>query len=800
MNILNTQRWLFVTNLVFFISIAGVSQELADPPIIAKFRSYSAKAFQEKLFLHTDKEFYTAGEILWFKIYAVDGAFHRPSEFSKIAYIEVLDEKNEPVLQNIVALVPHESNGSFYIPTSFNTGFYTIRAYTGWMKNFDTAYFFEKRITIVNTLKISPPVAKRDVEMTPDVRFFPEGGYLVNGINSTVGFTVTNLNGGINNCNGFIIGKNNDTILSFAPSKFGIGKFEMTPLPGNDYKAVVILPTGKQISAELPVVYNNGYVMKVTENEHNQFVVIVYRKTGQVSATNEPMLLAVHNKQVLKYAGKNILTSDDSTVFVVDKRRLGQGVVHFTVFNSNDKPVCERLCFIKPVLNTFSSMKAEKTEYDNREKVNMTIEVTGNGLYDLSASVFQIDSFQQEDRMNIISYLWLCSDLSGTVESPEYYFSDDVAAPQAADNLMLTHGWRRFKWEKVLNNDSNSFIKYLPETRGHLVSGNVIDSKTNKPAENILSLLSVSGHPFGFYTSESDKEGLVQFEVKNFYGNHQLTAVAGKAEDSIYRIDIIKPFAQASSYRKYTPFILTEDIKDLLLQKSIGMQVQNIYSGDSNRIFSEPVVRDTLPFYSLGETSYVLDQYKRFTTMEEVLREYVAGVNVTVRNGRRMIKVYNPFMHDYYNESPLVMIDGVPLSNPHAIFSYDPLKARKLDVSLNRYALGKAAFSGIISFSTYNGTFDAFELDPEVVGVDYNGLQLRREFYSPKYETQQQIDSRLPDLRNTLLWAPDIVIGKEGKTSLQFYSSDRSGKFVIVLQGIGSNGDPVSSVKTFSVR
>ena len=93
MNILNTQRWLFVTNLVFFISIAGVSQELADPPIIAKFRSYSAKAFQEKLFLHTDKEFYTAGEILWFKIYAVDGAFHKPSEFSKIAYIEVLDEK-----------------------------------------------------------------------------------------------------------------------------------------------------------------------------------------------------------------------------------------------------------------------------------------------------------------------------------------------------------------------------------------------------------------------------------------------------------------------------------------------------------------------------------------------------------------------------------------------------------------------------------------------------------------------------------------------------------------------------------
>src|SRR4030095_11496195 len=332
MNIPDTWRWLFVTTLIFFISIVSVSQELADPPIIAKFRSYSAKAFQEKLFLHTDKDFYTAGEILWFKIYAVDGAFHKPSDLSKVAYIEVLDEKNEPVLQNMVSLVPHENNGSFYIPTSFNTGFYTIRAYTGWMKNFDTAYFFEKKITIVNTLKISPAVTKRDVEMTPVVRFFPEGGYLVNGINSTVGFTVTDLNGGINNCHGFIIGKNNDTILSFAPSKFGIGKFEMTPLPGNNYKAVVILPTGKQILADLPEVYTNCYVMKVTENEPSQFVVVVYRRTEQASAPNEQMLLVVHNKQVLKYAGKNILNSVDSTVFVVDKRRLGQGVVHFTVF------------------------------------------------------------------------------------------------------------------------------------------------------------------------------------------------------------------------------------------------------------------------------------------------------------------------------------------------------------------------------------------------------------------------------------------------------------------------------------
>jgi hypothetical protein len=186
--------------------------------------------------------------------------------------------------------------------------------------------------------------------------------------------------------------------------------------------------------------------------------------------------------------------------------------------------------------------------------------------------------------------------------------------------------------------------------------------------------------------------------------------------------------------------------------------------------------------------------------MEEVLREYVAGVNVAVRGGTKMIKVFNPFMHNFYSEGPLVMIDGVPLANPHAIFSYDPLKVKKLDLVLNRYVFGNALFSGVVSYSTYNGTFDAFELDPEVVGVDYNGLQLQREFYAPVYETKEQIASRLPDLRTTLLWKPDITIGKEGRISLQFYSSDRSGEYVFVLQGINSNGEPVFSFTTFSVK
>ena len=76
-----------------------LSQQTMPSSIVDQFRNYSAKAVQEKLFLHTDKECYVAGEILWFKIYYTDGSYHKPMALSKVVYTEILNEKNEAVLQ-----------------------------------------------------------------------------------------------------------------------------------------------------------------------------------------------------------------------------------------------------------------------------------------------------------------------------------------------------------------------------------------------------------------------------------------------------------------------------------------------------------------------------------------------------------------------------------------------------------------------------------------------------------------------------------------------------------------------------
>jgi uncharacterized protein YfaS (alpha-2-macroglobulin family) len=77
---------------------------------------------------------------------------------------------------------------------------------------------------------------------------------------------------------------------------------------------------------------------------------------------------------------------------------------------------------------------------------------------------------------------------------------------------------------------------------------------------------------------------------------------------------------------------------------------------------------------------------------------------------------------------------------------------------------------------------------------------LQREFYSPAYENPEQVNSRLPDFRTLLYWAPDLKTDASGKQALSFYSSDLPGRYAIIVQGISSDGRSGSKVSYFDVR
>ncbi|UHG92425.1 hypothetical protein [Spirosoma oryzicola] len=772
-------------------SAAGVST------ITQSFDTYRQQTLQEKLFLHVDQAVHFTGETVWFKLFYVDGSFHKSLAISKVAYVELLDKDQKPVLQTKVDLSAGTRNGSLFLPSSVLSGNYVLRAYTSWMRNFSPAYFFEQPLTIINPFRpLEPPTLKE----TPKhiVQLFPEGGHLVQDLPSKVAFSVTDATGHSLTANGWLLTAQNDTITRFSTHKFGIGSFSFTPSGTTTYRVVISDGKGKFMTQALPAIQERGYTMRVAEADGNRLNVTVYSTLSAASA----VYLFAHTRQQIKAA--EMRSFQRETTFTLDKNALGEGISHLTIFDAAHKPVCERLYFKRPAHPLAIDLKTDQRQYAYRTKVTLdaTVQASANvqNQADLSVAVYRVDSLAAFKAPDILSYLWLSSDLQGSVESPDYYFQPETADVQlAADNLMLTHGWRRFKWETVLAAKSQSVrFPFVPDYNSLLVQGRVTNPSSNAAVPNVLTYLSIPGKPVRLFVSKSDSAGRIRFEMRDFYGQKQLI-VQTNPTDSLYHLTIDSPFADQPSTTPLPDLLLDEQKGESIQNRSVAMQVQNTFWGDQSLRYRYPTV-DSTAFYSEGRESYLLDAYTRFPTMEDILREYVLGVQPRKRQGHFRLIVPNAPYREFFEESPLVLIDGVPVFDMDKVMAFSPLKVQKLDVVTNRYFMGPATFHGIISFMTYKGDLAGFPLDTRLLKLDYDGLQLQREFYAPRYSTPKQQESRLPDGRTLLYWNPALRPNEQGKSQVDFYTSDLAGSYLIEVNGLSGNGNAGFQRLLFEVK
>lgn len=766
--------------------------------IVQHFDAYRSQALQEKLYLHLDRPFYACGETMWFKIYNTDGALHQPMSLSKVAYVEVLDATMKPVLQGKIALKDGTGNGSFVLPVTLNSGHYIVRAYTNWMKNFGPEFYFETPITIINTFT-SLGLAPVQEQAAYSIQFFPEGGNLVQGIYSKVAFQGINTKTGKGMAfTGKVVDQDGTEVAQFAPHKFGIGSFNFTPAAFVTYTAIIEFPDKQVLRQKLPSVYEQGYSLHLEELNPNQLQITV-SAAGQQP---EPIYLLGHSRQIIGVAESGNLQQGAAT-FVVDKSKLAEGISHLTVFNSKKQPVCERLYFKRPTQKLHIAAQADKAIYTTREKVTTNLlSQTQAGQpvpANLSVAVYKLDSLQAENATNLYTYIWLTSDLKGTVEQPSYYFTaTGPGADEAVDNLMLTHGWSRFRWEDVLQEQKMPF-KFLPEYDGHFISGKVTDAATGAVAPKITTYLTAPGKHVRLYSATSGKNGLMQFEAKDFYGPKEIVVQSNFQKDSIYHFEIFSPFSEKYAATQLSVFDLAKHLQPELTQRHIAVQVPYIYHEKTIVKYHSPGI-DSTAFYGRPDASYLLDDYTRFKVMEEVMREYVPGVQVRLRKGEFHFDVLNTPGSSVFYTDPLVLLDGVPVFDIDKIMAFDPRKVRTLEVLTRRYFLGPHVYSGLVSYTTYQGDLGGFQLDPRVLLLEYEGLQLQREFYAPAYETQEQQLSRLPDFRNLLYWSPDVVTKANGKTDFSFYTSDQAGTYIMVVQGMTKSGLAGSGVMTFEVK
>ncbi|KPL13082.1 MAG: hypothetical protein AMS26_15600 [Bacteroides sp. SM23_62] len=781
----------FVAGAIGLLSISLVYQpKIPFPNLDEKLENYYQRYPQQKAYLHLDNVAYHAGEKIWYKAYLVDARTHKADTISKNLIVELVNSFGVSTMIQLLKLDHGFAHGDFTIPDTIPEGLYQIRAYTNWMRNFGQEYFFQRDINMwnpehsLNLYRDDKLANKRHKKQSMrkskkiDIQFFPEGGYLVEGLESRVGFKAVNELGLGIDIKGSILDNRKKTISPLNSEHLGMGTFIFVPEAGKKYHAEVVTANGKKYRFDLPEALGSGYVLRVLENRDKNL------RLNITSTLSDPMVMvACHIRGKVIHMGQARLANGAKTLDI-PLNNVPSGILHITLFDDQREPRCERLVFIRSEDLLRIAVLKQKSEFKTREKVDITLMVMDQhdkpvaGSFSLAVSDRDLVNNAADFQSGIITDLLLSSDLAGRIEKPEYYFDENNQdADKALDNLLLTQGWRRFVWNDVMN-ENNLEINY-PIQKGLSVHGRITKELFDRPLKDLPVTLNVLSEFNDIFVTRTNNRGRYSFDLPDYEDTIQVEITArrknGKKNLVIYIDDNDLP---------ETEQIFSSYSRDMIVRGTNRFKPVPEEEIDTMQVVTKGI------YHTADYVLEVTDEMRTYSTVLDMIQGRIPGVMVSGNS----VLIRGPSSLLGSNE-PLYLIDNIPV-DVSAVQSMNPMDVERIEVLKGPSAAiyGVRGANGVIAIFTIRGRF----MIKGILKFDMLGYHRPREFYSPKYGTQ--FDDLVEDYRSTLYWDPNIRTDSTGLAQISFYCSDISSTFHIVVEGISTEGKIGSNEKIIQVQ
>ena len=355
------------------------------------------------------------------------------------------------------------------------------------------------------------------------------------------------------------------------------------------------------------------------------------------------------------------------------------------------------------------------------------------------------------------------------------------------------------KTYQALFNRENLFLsslnfKYIPEFRGELISGKIIDKVSKKIVPNINVSISIPGKDYIFKVSKTNKKGIFNFNIDKTYNSSDATIEIDDSNRESYQIIVDKK--DSIDYRgvNFSNFRLLKKDKNAIEQRIIHNQIENAY----NTIKQDSLIKysTTNRFFGSNVDTYVLDDYKRFPTLKETLTEITGHIYYSRKGSNYEIKVLGANFF-FRNKKALILIDGVQILNHNEIIDLKTKRVKKISVLRDNYMYGIETYNGVIILETFKGDYK------NLVSKDYQkNIELFKPLV-PKKHFFQKYDSnkldRIPDYRYQLFWKQNLNLSKT-PNSIDFYTSDVVGIYQVDIEGFTNKGKPISLKTIFQVK
>ena len=505
--------------------------------------------------------------------------------------------------------------------------------------------------------------------------------------------------------------------------------------------------------------------------------------------------------------------------FVIPTDNFPEGIVKLTVYGKDNLPLCERLVFIESKAQLNVNIKSDKEKYSPREPVTLEVLVYDSlqtpVVANLSMSVIDKSIIKASDpyASNIASWFLLESEIKGNIEQPGYYFDPSQPKRQKhLDLLLLTQGWRDFRWKYIAPPSINP--EYPPE-KGFVVSGYLRKSMLDKPIVHANIFLGIFGGENHFFTgTQTDSTGRFSIEGLQFTGQDTMIVSATNEEHrkrGWLLLDSLVSVSPEVSIPELPREELMPELADNMAQDTYYKNlIKKRYSLKDTIPIEEVVVKEKKPkayeddgiprIYGVPDVVVeVTDIDQGYSNIFDLLKGMVAGltisgtypnISVTIRGGG------SPG-----SGTPLFLLDGIQV-DMKVISSIPPSFVDKVEVLKNignTAIYGSRGANGVICVFTKKSFEPRENVVYHSINREITGYTSSRIFYSPKYDVPKP-EHEKPDLRSTIYWEPYIITGCSESVKVNYFNADMTTKILIDLQGVSQNGIPITGKAVYEVK
>ena len=559
----------------------------------------------------------------------------------------------------------------------------------------------------------------------------------------------------------------------------------------------------------LPAVQASGYVLQVTPSAE-AFDITIQQRGG----SGGPIILLGQVGSAVGYLGRGQVQGKEIFAARIPKSKFASGIVHFTLFDGQGRPLAERLAFAQnePVLHV--AFTPSQASYGPHQPVRVLVAVTDAAgrpvATQLSLAVADAGS-TIPGADNIAARLLLTADLAGYVENPGYYFKD--ATPETSqhlDDLLLTQGWRRFAWAPVLAGQAPAQDFGVERSVGLL--GQITRPDGTPSPQSTLTFLQTRPSKL-FFSTTTDEQG--RFLIDGLGGCDTLRPTL-QARTSRGKRNLLIRLDPGPAVPKTTlPPLPTAPAPELAAAVKRGQEQQaderrfrlanTVALGTVNVRGQRQVEADSRRLYAPGNAT-IIDMNNipsaLGSTVLQVLQGRVPGLSVTGVEPNIQVQIRGNT--SFSGSSPLILLDGVPVTLDALAF-YPATDVERVEVLKGGQAaiFGSRGSGGVIAVYTRRGspTYDhRQDAAPGVLALHLPVYACPRQFYAPRYGAGAPAPTRPDTRRSTLYWNPTVRTDGSGQAQLTFYTSDALGTFQLRAEGLADSGQPALGTGTLQVR